>query len=339
MGDDISPSALEGLVLDAVGGYTGGSWPDYDGMVTAFPNDKHLAIAPNAGLRGDCLDVERGDATPADVPGWLASWTPFGNTPEPVVYVNLGMVGSVLGEPQPRSLFLWTAHWNNVPHICTPAQCDPLGNYGLTRPADMTQFSDHGGAWDESLVQPYVFGAVADPPLFVLSAPEASVFSYVDGPDGVRKDAEWVNPDGTVTHGYSLTGDLLGMVADPLGAPPGGAIAIGSHGWDKSGNYTVVVIGATNSPWFRVWEPGRGWGAWTPIKIALRTPPVGPAGPRGEAGVAGPEGPAGAAGAPGAAGPEGPAGPAGPSYDDSAVKSAIADLDNRVAGAAAALAA
>lgn len=159
MGDDIDAAALQGVgPLDAVAGYTSGFWPDYPSMVASFPAAKHLAIAINTLEPGDALDVERGDATPPQVDGWRAGWHPFGNTPKPVVYINLGNARMI---QQDTGFFLWTAHWTGTAHICTPELCDPQGIFGLARPADMTQWSDHGGNWDESLVSAYVFN---DPP-------------------------------------------------------------------------------------------------------------------------------------------------------------------------------
>lgn len=57
----------------AVAGYTGGNWPTYGPLVQRFPNAKHLSIAVQAYMNGRALDVETGDATDADAPGWFNS--------------------------------------------------------------------------------------------------------------------------------------------------------------------------------------------------------------------------------------------------------------------------
>jgi hypothetical protein len=55
----------------AVAGYAGGKWPTYAGLVAKYPRAKHLSIAVNAGERARCLDIETGDASPAQAPNWF----------------------------------------------------------------------------------------------------------------------------------------------------------------------------------------------------------------------------------------------------------------------------
>src|SRR5208282_1038382 len=52
----------------AVAGYVGGKWPSLGGLIKRYPGAKHLSIAVNAGEDATCLDIENGDATPADAP-------------------------------------------------------------------------------------------------------------------------------------------------------------------------------------------------------------------------------------------------------------------------------
>jgi hypothetical protein len=67
--DTITPDAIPSDAK-AVAGYVGGSWPDYSIIVQRFPNALHKSVCINAGEDGDILDIENGDATAADGPGW-----------------------------------------------------------------------------------------------------------------------------------------------------------------------------------------------------------------------------------------------------------------------------
>jgi hypothetical protein len=55
----------------AVAGYVGGRWPTFKTLAKAFPHAKLLSIAVTAAEDAMCLDVERGDATPAQAPAWV----------------------------------------------------------------------------------------------------------------------------------------------------------------------------------------------------------------------------------------------------------------------------
>ena len=57
----------------AVAGYVGGAWPtdSHDALRAKFPHAYVLSIAVNATQDASCLDVEQGDATPADARPWL----------------------------------------------------------------------------------------------------------------------------------------------------------------------------------------------------------------------------------------------------------------------------
>lgn len=55
----------------ALAGYTSGFWPTYLPMRSRWPTAHTVSIAVNTGRRADCLDVEPGDATPSQVPGWV----------------------------------------------------------------------------------------------------------------------------------------------------------------------------------------------------------------------------------------------------------------------------
>ena len=54
----------------AVAGYVDGKWGTYPRLAAAFPRALLLSIAVFAADDADCLDIETGDADPADAPGW-----------------------------------------------------------------------------------------------------------------------------------------------------------------------------------------------------------------------------------------------------------------------------
>jgi hypothetical protein len=56
---------------EMVAAYVDGWWPTYADAVVRFPLAHHVSIAVKSGVVADVLDVERGDATPADVPLWV----------------------------------------------------------------------------------------------------------------------------------------------------------------------------------------------------------------------------------------------------------------------------
>lgn len=70
---------------DLYAGYDDGAWPDAPAIAARFPGARVLRVTTDpADNLGDVLDVERGDARPQDLPGWvkrrrsgLVSW-PWG---------------------------------------------------------------------------------------------------------------------------------------------------------------------------------------------------------------------------------------------------------------------
>lgn len=119
--------------LDAVAGYVNASGigVTYPTITTMFPSSKHLSITTN-GSPAECADVEGGA---------MGSWRGY-----TVGYCSVSSVNFLIARDG-RPPKLWTAHYTNTPHICSPA-CWP----GLVTTADGTQWADHGGLWDESLL-------------------------------------------------------------------------------------------------------------------------------------------------------------------------------------------
>lgn len=70
-----------------VAGYIDGKWPDFAALQLRWPAAAHISIAASAADDAKALDVETGDATPAQAPGWTARQRARGDA-YPWVYCN-----------------------------------------------------------------------------------------------------------------------------------------------------------------------------------------------------------------------------------------------------------
>lgn len=150
--------------MDAYAGYVDGNWVDYPDVI-GLPAEHFLSITTQAKNDAECLDIESGDATAADAPGFVDNRHGSG-FPFPKLYSSISNMGAVTGAmgARPRSSYkLWSAHYDPQfgAHICGPDTCDYFG--GRTTPqCDGTQWTDHGD-WDESLLADDFFGPVVAP--------------------------------------------------------------------------------------------------------------------------------------------------------------------------------
>jgi hypothetical protein len=142
----------------AAAGYVGGSWPTFENgeLKARCPDALLVSIAVASRHKAEELDIEPGDATPRDAPGFVLR--EHGNGIErPGVYAAVSeMEGSVLDELDAGGIAtdayrIHTAHTGAGKHICGPSTC------GLLRvKADSTQwtFNSGGRNLDESVVRP-----------------------------------------------------------------------------------------------------------------------------------------------------------------------------------------
>lgn len=145
-------------------GYTAGFWPTFFSLRRAFPSAHTVSIAIAAGYRADCLDVELGDATPSEVPGWVWAEKRSG-WKRPCVYSDWSEWTSQIRPVLKRAhihrweVWEWDAFYDYRPHI------DP----GF----DGTQWTDKafGRNLDESLIL-RSFLSIAHPPLSPAPSPK-----------------------------------------------------------------------------------------------------------------------------------------------------------------------
>ena len=153
MYDSVDPSQIPSDAT-AVAGYVNGHWPTFSQLTRFHAN--RLSIAVNASADAACLDVETGDATPAQAPEWVRRQIARGEK-RPVVYANRSTMPAVLEELhragiQRSAVRLWTAHYGFL-HLCSSQAC------GAGFEADATQWTQTalGRNLDESILNATFF--------------------------------------------------------------------------------------------------------------------------------------------------------------------------------------
>jgi putative peptidoglycan binding protein len=149
----------------AVAGYVDGDWPTSAALAGLYPHADRLTIAVQPSGDADALDVENGDATPADAAAWYERQRRRG-VARPCIYASAGVMQSgvvpVLGASGigRGAVRLWSAHYTHIPHICGPLSCG-----AMSTDADGTQWTDAamGRDLDQSLLLGDFFGAGPSP--------------------------------------------------------------------------------------------------------------------------------------------------------------------------------
>jgi hypothetical protein len=156
MYDSVDVSQIP-LDAKAAAGYVGGAWPTFaSGALRRWlPHARLVSIAVASRHRAEELDIEPGDATPRDAPGFVRHEHGEG-VERPAVYAAVTEMEAVLDELDdggihPDAYRIHTAHIGAGKHICGPGTC------GLLRvKADATQwtFTSNGRNLDESVCRP-----------------------------------------------------------------------------------------------------------------------------------------------------------------------------------------
>ena len=155
MFDSIDPSQIP-AGQDAAG-YVDGRWRTF----TALHGPSNLSVAVFPVDDADALDVEPGDATNADAPGWVRRELGRGHW-RPCLYTSVANLPALLAALATAGLTrgqvrIWTAHYTYAPHRCTHA-CNPQLPVDFV--ADATQWTDRSGGknLDESELADDFFG-------------------------------------------------------------------------------------------------------------------------------------------------------------------------------------
>jgi hypothetical protein len=160
MFDGVTPDLVPGGAA-IYAGYDDGTWQSHDALAAKYPTALHVSICVTASGSARVLDIETGDATPAQAPGWVKRMRAAGN-PYPVCYMNASTwpaVKEAFAAQHVAAPLYWVAEYVDDP--AKPPQI-PDGAVAI-------QFYDYGG-YDASLVAAYWPGLDPAPQ----AAPEAA---------------------------------------------------------------------------------------------------------------------------------------------------------------------
>jgi peptidoglycan hydrolase-like protein with peptidoglycan-binding domain len=158
MEDNVTPSLFTPGCA-AYAGYANGTFANMP-AVTAYAatqKAKVFSFTPYVASNADALDIEPGDAVPADAPaGYKAGLRYFYGSASSIPAI----VSALAGAGIPRTAYKIIAAHYIGPHICGPSTC----GYDL---ADATQFTDSylGASLDASLCPPDFFTAPSSFPI------------------------------------------------------------------------------------------------------------------------------------------------------------------------------
>jgi hypothetical protein len=158
-------------------GYVDGEWQSYDALVAKFPGALHVSICVTSADSARALDVESGDATPEEAPGWAARMRAAGN-PYPVVYMdesNWPAVKAAFSSQGVAAPLYWVAAYVS----------DPSTVPAIPSGAIAVQYYDYGG-YDASAAADYWPGLDAAPsPTLTDEQDDDMTTTSVDGRAGL----------------------------------------------------------------------------------------------------------------------------------------------------------
>jgi hypothetical protein len=196
--------------LDAYAGYVNlsGIGVTFPQIEAKYPDAEHLSITTD-GHPAMCADVEAGA---------MSNWTGYDYG-----YCEVSMVNTLVKQfGRPKKLL--TAHRDPSigEHICSP-RCWP----GLVTTADGTQWTNHGGAWDESVLADDFFELAPPPPIQpskedemnAIVMPNGTIRIYAASPTGhLLEFTRTGNPDDQSNSVIDITAQI-GGANPPLVAP------------------------------------------------------------------------------------------------------------------------
>lgn len=265
MYDSITVSQLP-ATAQAYAGYVGGNWPTFATLEAKFPHALLLSIAVNSSEDAMCIDVEKGDATNADVYSWFVRqqrrrvW-------RPALYTSVSNVDALVRTMTANGFSraeyrLWSAHYGTGQHICGPQTCKQTAY-----PCDGTQFTSAalGRNLDQSILLDSFFQEPAPKP----APPHVPIIREPDMLTAIRPDGGTdiyvLRPNGQAVH---VQKDTTGKTVR-VETPPGWWEALVAAGWrtvNGAQQAYLEGIGTGGGDWQETWQaPEKGW--QQPVKL------------------------------------------------------------------------
>lgn len=152
MYDSVNPARIP-RDAELVAGYVNGPYKWSDSDWALFPNSVHVGIAVRASYNGgEVLDIEAGDASPVQAPGWVEQRRASGV--DPSVYCSESQWSTVAREFNRQGVLAphyWIAHYDGIGNI-------PIGavakQYRNTPDWDLSVVADFWPGIDELITPP-----------------------------------------------------------------------------------------------------------------------------------------------------------------------------------------
>jgi hypothetical protein len=256
--DSTSASDIPLEVLAAVGGYGDGEFVWSAADWARFPASiVPLSIVTNAANQGDVLDVERGDATPAEVPGWVLHFDRPARR-RPTIYSSRWTwpaVRQALHDAGLEAVLIdwWAATLDGTTDVPGAVAVQAFGSA-------MT-----GGHYDESVIlDPSWIGILPSPPQPSPALPthqeEPSMPITVARPDGSGRDV-FAIAAGQLHH-VAIGADGAAHFNDHLE----GSWAALVDAWWEGSTLSVRGLGTDGVLWLACWTDG----TWSPNAGAIK---------------------------------------------------------------------
>lgn len=156
MYDSVTVNAIP-LGAAMVGGYVDGLYANMNAMKARFPKAVHVEIAVSSHTdAGHVLDVETGNATPAESVSWVQTRRRAGA--DPSVYCNSSVLPAVVAAFHAAGVaapHFWVAHWDNAPTLINGAVAKQYANPTFTgHEYDLSVVADYWPGVDPKPVTP-----------------------------------------------------------------------------------------------------------------------------------------------------------------------------------------
>jgi hypothetical protein len=218
-----------------VAGYVSGQWTWTTADWDRFPNAVKVRIATQANVNdGHVLDVEPGDATPAQAPGWVVKRRAAGI--DPTIYCNAStwpVVRAAFTTAQVAEPHYWIAKYDNVAAVLDGAVAKQYinpptsgGHYDLSAVADYWPGVDPTAPQQEE--EPMQVKAAQDGVVYVPTYGKPGLYIQSGyGHNVTVKELTWIGPTPPAPEGGAYLGqekdwtfhaDRPGPVAVPAGA-------------------------------------------------------------------------------------------------------------------------